>query len=174
MAETRRAVEAVALRFVHAWGSLAHTWGISRAMGEIHAYLYVSEEPRCTDEIMAALDISRGCANTNLRELEQWRLVRRQHKAGDRKDYYVAEGDPWTVCWTLLDERKRREVDPMLTVLRACLEDAPTDADSQSEACLARLSALLGLFEELDRLYEQLRQLVSDGGPQLLRDLAGG
>jgi DNA-binding transcriptional regulator GbsR (MarR family) len=166
-------VEAATLRFVRAWGALAHAWGISRTMGETHAYLFASAEPRCTDDLMAALGLSRGSVNTNLRELEQWRLARRVHKSGDRKDYYEAEGDPWVVCWTLLDERKRREVDPILEVLGECLRAAPTPDNPAAEQYRERLGSLLELLRELSVLYERLRPLLAEGGPELLRSVLG-
>lgn len=154
-------------RFVRGWGSLAHAWGIPRGMGEIHALLFVSDEPLCTDAIMAALRISRGGANMNLRALEEWRLVRRWHKPGDRKDYFEAEGDSWTVLWTLIAERKRREVDPLLAVLRECVAEAPDG--EHGELYRQRLGELLAIFEDIDRLYNRLQRVGQQGARQLLR-----
>ncbi len=156
-------------RFVHGWGSLAHAWGIPRSMGEIHALLFISAEPMCTDDIMDRLHLSRGGANTNLRALEEWRLVRRLHKPGDRKDYFAAEGDSWTVLWTLVAERKRREVDPLLAVLRECVDQAPGGNGAHNALYRERLTELLGLFEDIDRLYELLRGMEREGAQELLR-----
>lgn len=106
--------------FVTQWGVLGSAWGINRTMAMLHAWLLTSDAPQSTDAAMEALQVSRGSANTNLRELVTWGLLRRVVEPGDRRDYYVAEKDVWRIFCTVVRERKRREVDPALAVLRAC------------------------------------------------------
>lgn len=106
--------------FVAQWGALGSAWGITRSMAQIHAALLASEEPMSTDELMAALVISRGNANTQLRELVAWGLIRLVHRKGDRKEYFEAEKKVWAIFCIIARERRRREIDPALAALRDC------------------------------------------------------
>ena len=107
--------------FIRRWGEMGATWGISRTMAEIHALLYLSPDPLCTDDVMDQLAISRGSASMNLRELGNWGLVRRIHRRGDRKEYFEAEKDVWQMFETITRERRRREVLPIMETLERCL-----------------------------------------------------
>ena len=104
--------------FVLLWGEMANSWGINRTMAQIHALLYVSEDPLDTDAVMTQLQISRGNANTNLRHLVNWNLIRKVHQKGSRRDYFVAEKDVWKIASTVIQERQKREIIP----IRAKLE----------------------------------------------------
>lgn len=106
--------------FVVQWGSLGTQWGINRTMAQIHALLMTAPEPMCTDEVMARLEISRGNAHTNLKDLVGWNLVRIITKKGDRKEYFEAEKDVWKIFITISKERKRREIEPAIHLLRDC------------------------------------------------------
>lgn len=106
--------------FVSHWGAIGSQWGISRTMAQVHALLMTAPEPMYTDEIMERLQISRGNANTNLRELVGWGLVRSVVKKGERREYFEAEKDVWKMFITIAKERKRRELDPALEVLKNC------------------------------------------------------
>ena len=115
-------------QFVVQWGSLGTQWGINRTMAQIHALLITAPEPMSTDEVMDKLEISRGNAHTNLKELVSWNLVRILSKKGDRKEYFEAEKDIWTIFITIAKERRRREIDPAIRLLRDCAaqtKDAP-------------------------------------------------
>lgn len=109
--------------FIAQWGALGSNWGINRTMAQIHALLMTAPEPMYTDEIMERLHISRGNANTNIRELVGWGLVRLVVKKGERREYFEAEKDVWKMFITIAKERKRRELDPALNVLRKCAEE---------------------------------------------------
>lgn len=104
-------------KFVQTWGTLATQWGINRTMAQIHALLMISPEPIDTDAVMEQLQISRGNANMNLRELMDWGLVYKQLKPGDRREYYVAEKDVWKIARQVAKERRRREITPVIEVL---------------------------------------------------------
>lgn len=104
-------------QFIQAWGKLATEWGINRSMAQVHALLLVSAEPLSTEEIMEQLQISRGNANMNLRELMTWDLIGKVLRPGDRKEYFEAEKDIWEVAKRVSKERKRRELEPVLRVL---------------------------------------------------------
>lgn len=107
-------------RFVSLWSRMASTWGISRTMAEVHAWLFITGGPRHAEEVMEALQISRGNASMTLRRLEEWELVTRVHRRGDRKEYFEAEQDVWRMFRTILAQRKKRELDPLLEELDAC------------------------------------------------------
>jgi DNA-binding transcriptional regulator GbsR (MarR family) len=104
-------------RFIQAWGTLGTSWGINKAMAQIHALLIVSPEPLSAEEIMDELQISRGNVNMNLRALMDWGIVSKQHQSGERKEFFTAGKDVWELARQVAKERKRRELDPILKVL---------------------------------------------------------
>ena len=109
---------------VRRWGDMGGYWGINRTMAELHALLFVTREPLCTDDIMEQLQISRGNASMNLRALVDWGLIERVHKFGDRKEYFQADADVWHMFETIMRERRRREVEPIVATLERCSEVA--------------------------------------------------
>jgi DNA-binding transcriptional regulator GbsR (MarR family) len=115
-------------RFISVWGQMGSSWGISRTMAEVHALLFITGESMCTDDVMERLDISRGNASMTLRALVEWGLIAREHKRGDRKEYYTAEQDVWTMFRAILRERLKREVDPLLISLYEIRDMATKDA----------------------------------------------
>src|ERR1700753_825694 len=104
-------------KFIEAWGKLGSEWGINRTMAQVHALLLTSPDALTTEEIMEQLSISRGNANMTLRDLIGWGLIEKQHRAGERKEYFYAEKDVWTIARQVAQERKKRELDPVLKVL---------------------------------------------------------
>ncbi len=148
--------------FVSTWGQMGATWGIPRTMAEIHALLYIVAEPLCTDDIMARLDISRGSASMSLKSLQEWGIVFRAHKRGDRKEYFRAEPDVWKLFRTVIRERKRREIDPALYALQHCrnltqaaaLENDHAGND-QFEAHNGRVDDMIEFLEMVDGLTEK-------------------
>ena len=118
-------------QFIQNWGVLGTQWGINRTMAQIHALLLVSPDPLSADDIMAQLQISRGNTNMNVRELMDWGIVEKILKPGERKEFFSAEKDIWTVAMRIIKERKRREVEPVLNVLAQIkdVEGAKNDRD---------------------------------------------
>src|SRR3569833_3888935 len=109
-------------KFIEAWGKLGSEWGINRTMAQVHALLLTSPEALTTEEIMAELSISRGNANMTLRDLIDWGLVEKQHKTGERKEYFYAEKDSWIIARQVANERKQRELDPVIKLLNQLTE----------------------------------------------------
>ncbi|RFM26720.1 GbsR/MarR family transcriptional regulator [Deminuibacter soli] len=109
-------------QFIQSWGVLGNQWGINRTMAQVHALLLISEAPLSTDDVMEQLNISRGNANLNIRELMDWGLVEKMIVPGDRKEYFVADKDIWQVATRIMAQRKKRELDPMLKVLNQLQE----------------------------------------------------
>ena len=104
-------------QFVASWGAYGTHWGINRTMAQIHALLLVSPDPLSQDDVMEQLNISRGNANMNIRELIDWGLVERQIVPGERREFFVAEKDIWKVFGQIVKERKKRELEPMMKLL---------------------------------------------------------
>lgn len=104
-------------KFIQAWGALGSSWGVSRTMAQIHAYLLVTPEAKSAEEVMEDLQISRGNANMNIRALIDWQLVYKELKPGERKEFFVAEKDMAKVVKSIVIQRKKRELEPMLRLL---------------------------------------------------------
>ena len=117
-------------QFIQNWGVLGTQWGINRTMAQIHALLLVATEPMSAEDIMAELQISRGNTNMNVRELMDWGIVEKVLKPGERREFFTAEKDIWTVAMRIIKERKRREVDPILNTL-AQLKDIEADKNDK-------------------------------------------
>jgi DNA-binding transcriptional regulator GbsR (MarR family) len=110
--------------FVAQWGALGTQWGINRTMAQIHALLITAPAPLSTDEVMEDLQISRGNAHTNLKELVAWGLIRTVLRKGERREYFEAEKDVWTMFIIIARERKRREIEPAVNILNKCAEES--------------------------------------------------
>jgi len=119
---------------VRRWGEMGGYWGINRTMAEIHALLFVTRVPLCTDDIMDQLKISRGNASMNLRALVDWGLIERVHQLGDRKEYFRADTDVWHMFETIMRERRRREVEPIIATIDRCCELVARDAGKGNAA----------------------------------------
>jgi DNA-binding transcriptional regulator GbsR (MarR family) len=128
--------------FVTQWGALGSTWGINRTMAQIHALLMVTPRPLSTDEVMADLQISRGNAHANLRDLVGWGLARSVVRKGERKEYFEAEKDVWKMFCTIVRERKRREVEPAIAVLKTCADQTAGLQGEEARAFTRQLKAL--------------------------------
>ena len=108
--------------FIRRWGEMGATWGINRTQAEIHALLFVTGRPQCTDDVMDRLNISRGNASMSLRALCDWGIIRRFHRRGERREYFESLGDVWEMFSIIAAERKRREMDPVLETIQHCQE----------------------------------------------------
>src|SRR3954451_21093582 len=142
-----RPLDRVEQEFVDLWRGMASLWGISPTMAQIHGFLFICGEALSMDDIMARLGISRGNVSMNLAKLLEWGLVRRAHRRGDRRDYYEAPGDVWEMFAVVAAQRKRREVDPMLTALRHVREGlTPAGDDPRAAERYRRLDDLLAFL----------------------------
>lgn len=119
-------------QFIATWGELGCTWGICRTMGQIHALLLISPEPMCADQIKEELEISGGNANMNLRALIDWGIVYKRSKPGERKDYYIAEKDLWSIFKKTLLKRKQKELSPMIDLTKE-LSDTNANCEHSRE-----------------------------------------
>lgn len=136
--------------FIQVWGALGSNWGINKAMAQIHALLLATESPLTTDEIMEHLQISRSNANLNIRALLDWGLVYKKHMPGDRKEYFVAEKDMWSVSVKIIRERRRREVEPVVREIKSI---------SRFEATTYEEKNFKHLLEEMGELSERMLKI---------------
>ena len=144
-------------RFILHWGEMGHRWGINRSMAQIHALLYLSPEPLNAEVIAETLSVARSNVSTSLRELQAWGVVKVVHVFGDRRDHFETEKDVWSLCRIILDERKRREIDPTIAMLRECAAgEAEDEADGYARE---RISEMLDFFEQTSGWYRAVGNL---------------
>jgi DNA-binding transcriptional regulator GbsR (MarR family) len=155
--------------FVLHFGEMGSRWGINRTVGQIYALLYVSEQPLNADEIAESLSFSRSNVSMGLKELESWRLVRLQHFPGDRREYFSTPDDVWAIFKTLAEERKKREVEPTLTMLRGAIMETPaSDAERHAQQRMKEMHQLIELvttwFSDIQHMdVETLQRLMKLG-----------
>ncbi|RYD59651.1 MAG: transcriptional regulator [Verrucomicrobiaceae bacterium] len=128
--------------FVSQWGALGTQWGINRTMAQIHALLMIASQAMTTDEVMEELEISRGNAHTNLKELVSWGLLRIIVKKGERREFFEAEKDVWNIFTIVARERKRREIEPALSILHKCAEETKGISTPDGKAFHDQMKAL--------------------------------
>jgi len=166
--------------FVGHFGEMGSRWGINRTVGQIYALIFVSPEPVNADDIAEALEFSRSNVSMGLKELQAWRLVNLRHLPGDRREYFDAPSDAWEIFRTLAEERRRREIEPTLSMLRnALLEPATTESDRIAQQRMKGMHDLIELmttwFDDVQRLDQHtLAQLMKMGAKvQRLLEFAG-
>ncbi|MFA6965279.1 GbsR/MarR family transcriptional regulator [Bosea sp. (in: a-proteobacteria)] len=156
----------LAQAFVLHFGEMGSRWGINRTVGQIYALLYIAAEPLCADDIVEKLGVSRSNVSMGLRELQAWNLVLLKHLPSDRRDFFTTPDDVWQILRTLAEERKKREVDPTLSVLREILMQKP--ADEGERHAQARMAEMHGLIEQLTTWYDDVKKLETDRLAMLL------
>lgn len=151
-------------QFVLHFGEMGSRWGINRTVGQVYALLFLSARPLHAEEITDALRISRSNASMALKELKAWNLVRLRHLPDDRRDHYTTPDDLWEIVRTLVAERRKREIDPTLTVLRELEMAGPTGDDYAS----ARIAELRELIEMMTTFHDEMERLETERLVQLL------
>lgn len=157
MTESTIKISEAVRKFILHWGEMGTKWGINRTVSQIHALLYISEEPLNAEQISQALMISRSNVSMSLKELGNWGLVRVTRKQGDRRDYFESMVDVWEMFRVVMAERKRREIDPTLTILRECVEEMEQSNKREDEHSQKQLKQMLGFFETISTAYEKTR-----------------
>ena len=152
-----KTLSAVQQKFILHWGEMGIRWGINRTVAQIHALLYMSPRPLNAEEIALTLDVARSNVSTSLKELQGWRIVKLVHVMGDKRDHFESMKDPWEMFRVVLDERKRREIDPTLQVLRECITEAEADEDTDAYT-EGRLKAMRDFFELTTAWYSDVRE----------------
>lgn len=147
-------------KFVMHFGEMGSRWGINRTVGQIYACLFISPDPLNADDLVEMLGVSRSNVSMGIKELQAWNLVRLKHHQGDRRDYYTTPQDIWEIVRTLAEERKKREVDPTLSMLREVIIDDTASDDDRFAA--ARMRQLHDLIEQLAGWYDDVSTLETE------------
>lgn len=157
----------LAQNFVLHFGEMGSRWGINRTVGQIYALLYVSSRPLNADEIAEALMFSRSNVSMGLKELESWRLVRLQHLPNDRREYFSAPEDVWAIFRTLAEERRKREIDPTLSMLRDAIMVTPSGEEDRHAQ--KRMKEMHDLIEMATLWFNDVQRLEPDTVKQLMK-----
>jgi len=157
----------VTRKFILHWGEMGSRWGVNRTVAQVHALLYLSPRPVTAEEIAQTLGVARSNVSQSLRELRRWGLLQAAPVLGDRRDHFRSVGDVWEMAQVILETRKRREVDPALTVLRECAaESRRKEVDAHTRA---RVEQMLDFFETMTAWYEQMRRLPTSALKKVVR-----
>jgi DNA-binding transcriptional regulator GbsR (MarR family) len=156
----------VVRRFILHWGEMGTRWGVNRTVAQVHALLYLAGRPLTAEEIGATLGVARSNVSTSLRELRRWGLVRVVHVMGDRREHFQTHDDVWAMFRLVLEERKRREIDPTIGMLRDAVAELGAGGDPETRR---RLGQMLDFFETADAAFAQIVRTSPDALRRLLR-----
>ncbi|AWB35278.1 GbsR/MarR family transcriptional regulator [Orrella marina] len=153
--------------FVLHFGEMGSRWGINRTVGQIYALLYLSQRPLNADDICEALGFARSNVSMGLRELDSWQLIRLVHLPNDRRDHFTVPDDIWEIVRTLVEQRRKREIEPTLTMLRDILMESP--ASQEERQAQVRMREMHDLIETLTLWYQDMQKLEPDQLLNLLK-----
>jgi DNA-binding transcriptional regulator GbsR (MarR family) len=145
-------------KYILHWGEMGARWGVNRTVAQIHALLYLSPDPLHAEEIAETLSVARSNVSTSIKELQSWGLIRVSHVMGDRRDHFESLKDLWEMFTIIIEERKRREIDPTLSMLRGCVLEGSHD-DETPEEIKQRITDVMQFMETISTWYEQMRQV---------------
>ena len=155
-------------KFILHWGEMGARWGTNRTVAQIHALLYLSPKPLDAEEIAATLGVARSNVSTSLKELQGWGILKVVHVMSDRRDHFESMKDVWEMFRVVLEERKRREIDPTLELLRECVE-ASAKAGAEEEYTRRRLVEMKEFFETMTGWYEQIRRMPTEAAVRFVK-----
>jgi len=155
-------------RYIVHWGEMGSRWGMNRSVAQIHALLYLSEQPLNADEIAETLGIARSNISTGLKELLAWELVHITHVLGDRRDFFSAQQDTWEVIRAIMEGRKKREIDPTLAALRECAAQLKNDKETPA-AVRERIVTQLEFLETVTRWFDVMKRMPRKTVLKLMR-----
>ncbi len=150
-------LDPVQQKFILHWGEMGTRWGINRTVAQIHALLFLSERALHAEEIVQVLGVARSNVSNSLKELQGWGIVKRVHVMGDSRDHFESLKDVWEMFRIVLDERKKREIDPTQRMLRECIAEAEAGKGT-SPYTSKRLRELSDFFDTTTAWYDQVRQ----------------
>jgi len=145
-------------RYILHWGEMGARWGVNRSVAQIHALLFLSPRPLTAEEIADTLVIARSNVSTSLKELQSFNLVSVAHVMGDRRDHFEAEKDVWQIAFRIVEARKRREIDPTLSMLRQCLIEARSEG-GDDPLVVERIESMVEFVQASSTWYEEVRRL---------------
>ncbi|MFQ6006399.1 MAG: GbsR/MarR family transcriptional regulator [Woeseia sp.] len=145
-------------KYVLHWGEMGTRWGTTRTVAQIHALLYLSPKPLRADEIVDLLSVARSNVSTSIRELQSYGLVKMTHVLGDRRDYFESLSDVWELFRVIIEQRKQRELNPTLSMLRKCATEVKQEAQT-GDVTKKRIKNMLEFFETTSDWYEQVQEI---------------
>lgn len=154
-------------KFVLHWGEMGNRWGVNRTIGQIHALLYLSERPLNAEEISETLNVARSNVSTSIKELQSYGLIRIAHVMGDRRDHFEALQDVWQMFKQVVEERRRREIDPTISMLRNALLEAP--ASRHETRTQEKMRRMLDFLETGSAWMDEMHKLSPESLMKLLR-----
>ncbi|HNP37768.1 MAG TPA: ArsR family transcriptional regulator [Woeseiaceae bacterium] len=155
-------------KYVLHWGEMGTRWGTNRTVAQIHALLYLSPEPLRADQICEALSVARSNVSTSIRELQSYGLARMTHVLGDRRDYFESIYDVWELFRVIIEQRKQRELNPTLSMLRECAREV--DAEKTTDPLTKqRIANMLEFVENTSSWYEQIREIPTSTLTKLMK-----
>lgn len=159
-------LDAVTRKFILHWGEMGARWGVNRTVAQIHALLFLADRPLHAEEIADTLGIARSNVSTSLKELQTWGLAQVAHAFGDRRDYFATFKDIKDVARAVVEGKKKRELDPTLTVLRECVLQAD---ETTPKAVRDKIEGSLGFLEALTDWYEEIKTMSPSSWLQLMK-----
>ena len=155
-------------RYVLHWGEMGTRWGTNRTVAQIQALLYLSPRPLSADEIVELLSIARSNVSTSIRELQSYGLVKMTHILGDRRDYFESPHDVWELFRTIIEQRKQRELNPTLTMLRSVAKEVQTE-EMTDQVTKERITNMLAFVESTSEWYEKIRDVPTQTLQKLMK-----
>lgn len=155
-------------KYVLHWGEMGTRWGTNRTVAQIQALLYLSPEPLRADQIVDLLSVARSNVSTSIRELQSYKLVRMTHVLGDRRDYFESLHDVWELFRVIIEQRKQRELNPTLTMLRSCATEVDGEADTDP-VTKQRIRNMLEFVESTSAWYEEISDVPTDTLTKLMK-----
>lgn len=162
-----KALSPVEQRFILHWGEMGTKWGINRTVAQIHALLFIAPKPLHAEQIQQVLGVARSNVSNSLKELQGWGIIRMVHVMGDRRDHFECLKDVWEMFRIVIEERKKREIDPTLAVLKECIQEAEKD-EATSDYTEARLRDLHHFFDTTTHWYGQVRHWPTSAVTKIL------
>lgn len=155
-------------KYVLHWGEMGTRWGTNRTVAQIQALLYLSPEPLTAEQICELLSVARSNVSTSIRELQSYGLVRMTHVLGDRRDYFESIHDVWELFRVIIEQRKQRELNPTLSMLRRCADEVDGENDTDA-ATKARIRNMLEFVETISGWYEEINDIPTTTLKKLMR-----
>jgi DNA-binding transcriptional regulator GbsR (MarR family) len=172
MTEESKSLSPVAQKFILHWGEMGTRWGVNRTVAQVHALLFLSPRPLAAEEIAETLRVARSNVSTSLRELQGWRIVRGVSVLGDRRQHFESMKDLWEMFRVIVEERKRREFDPTIEVVRECVAEAKKSGGTDVYA-RERMEELLEFIVTMSAVFDEFRNLTPSAMKRLVK-LRGG
>jgi DNA-binding transcriptional regulator GbsR (MarR family) len=155
-------------KYVLHWGEMGTRWGTNRTVAQIHALLYLSPEPLRADQICELLSVARSNVSTSIRELQSYGLARMTHVLGDRRDYFESIYDVWELFRVIIEQRKQRELNPTLSMLRDCAREVEAEEDTDP-VTKQRIAGMLDFVELTSSWYEDIREIPTSTLTKLMK-----